>query len=126
EGVRAAEPVTRNPETVPSHLTMQELMYYYFMRRRYQAFPVRDDGYPVGIVTINQVKELPREEWPVRTVGSIMAPAQDGVTVRPEERMISVLEKMEASGLRRVPVTRDGWLEGIITATDVAAWLDWV
>nr|PZN90584.1 MAG: site-2 protease family protein [bacterium] len=124
EGVRAAETMTRNPETVPSHLTVQELVDDYFMRRRYQAFPVVDDGYPVGIVTINQVKELPREEWPVRTVGSIMAPAQDGVTVRPEERMTSVLEKMEASGLRRVLVTRDGRLEGIITATDVAAWLD--
>jgi len=124
EGVRAAETMTRNPETVPSHLTVQELVDEYFLRRRYQAFPVVDDGHPVGIVTLNQVKELPREEWPVRTVGSIMAPARDGVTVRPEERMTSVLEKMEASGVRRVLVTRDGRLEGIITATDVAGWLD--
>lgn len=124
EGVRAAQTMTRNPETVPPDLTVQDLVDDYFMRRRYQAFPVVEDGHPVGIVTLNQVKELPREEWPSRTVGSIMAPAKDGVTVRPEESMTSVLEKMEASGVRRVLVTRDGRLEGIITATDVAGWLD--
>ncbi len=124
EGVRAAETMTRNPETVPSDLTVQDLVDDYFMRRRYQAFPVVDDGHPVGIVTLHQVKELPREEWSARTVGSIMAQARDGMTVRPEESMTSVLEKMEASGVRRVLVTRDGRLEGIITATDVAGWLD--
>src|SRR5690606_14065965 len=63
EGVRAAETMTRNPETVPSDLTVQDLVDDYFMRRRYQAFPVVDDGHPVGIVTLHQVKELPREEW---------------------------------------------------------------
>src|SRR5690606_35068803 len=124
EGVRAAQTMTRNPETVPPDLTVRDLVDDYFMRRRYQAFPVVEDGHPVGIVTLNQVKDLPREEWAARTVRSIMAPAQDGVTVRPDESMTSVLEKMEASGVRRVLVTRDGRLEGIITATDVAGWLD--
>src|SRR5690606_16495739 len=124
EGVRAAETMTRNPETVPPDLTVQALVDDYSMRRRHQAFRVVDDGHPVRIVTLHQVKELPREEWSARTVGSIMAQARDGMTVRPEESMTSVLEKMEASGVRRVLVTRDGRLEGIITATDVAGWLD--
>jgi Zn-dependent protease/CBS domain-containing protein len=124
EGVRAADTMTRNPETVEPDLTVQQLVDDYFLRRRYQAFPVAEDGRPVGIVTLHQVKELPREEWSLRTVRSIMAAAEDGLTVRPEEPMTRVLEKMEGSSVRRVLVTRDGRLEGIITAADVAAWLD--
>jgi Zn-dependent protease/predicted transcriptional regulator len=124
EGVRAADTMTRNPETVEPDLTVQQLVDDYFLRQRYQAYPVAEDGRPVGIVTLHQVKELPREEWPRRTVRSIMAAAEDGLTVRPEEPMTRVLEKMEGSSVRRVLVTRDGHLEGIITAADVAAWLD--
>ncbi|PSO75635.1 MAG: hypothetical protein BRC40_04595 [Cyanobacteria bacterium QH_8_48_120] len=37
--------------------------------------------------------------------------------------MPQVLEKMETSGARRVLVARNGELRGIITASDVASWL---
>lgn len=121
--VKASDAMTRGPETVPPDLTLDHLMDDYFMRRRYIAFPVTEADRPVGLVTLHQLKEIPREEWPRRTVGEIMTPANDGLTVRPEESMTDVLEKMEESGARRVLVARDGHLEGIITASDVASWV---
>ncbi|HEX7119377.1 MAG TPA: site-2 protease family protein [Longimicrobiales bacterium] len=124
EEVRARDAMTPEPETVPPDLTLQELVDEHFLRRRYHAFPVVRDDRPLGLITLAQVKEVPREEWPRRTVAETMTSVDhDSVTVRPEERMSDVLQKMEQSGARRVLVTRDGHLEGIITTGDVAGWL---
>ncbi len=123
EGVPAWQIMSRDPETVQPDLTLQALVDDYFLRRRYQAFPVSTDGTPLGIITMHQVKDVPREEWPQRTVAETMTPADETVTVRPEESMVRVLERMEQSGTRRVLVTRNGQLVGIITAADISDWL---
>lgn len=123
EGVRAREVMTPDPETVNADLTLQELVDKYFLSRRYQSFPVIQDDHPIGIITLNQVKDIPRQEWMHRTVQETMIPSEQGVTARPEEQMSQVLQKMQDSGVRRVLVTQNGLLQGIITANDIANWL---
>ncbi len=123
QGVRAREIMTPYPETVSADVTLQELVDKYFLSRRYQSFPVTQDNHPVGIITLNQVKDIPREEWTYRTVKDTMSAANNGVTARPEEQMSNVLQKMQDSEIRRVLVIQNGLLRGIITAHDVANWL---
>ncbi|AFY48591.1 Zn-dependent protease [Nostoc sp. PCC 7524] len=123
EGVRAREVMTPYPETVNADLTLQELVDKYFLSRRYQSFPVIQDDHPIGIITLNQVKDIPRQEWMHRTVQETMIPSEQGITARPEEQMSQVLQKMQDSGVRRVLVTQNGLLQGIITANDIANWL---
>ncbi|MBW4689741.1 MAG: site-2 protease family protein [Komarekiella atlantica HA4396-MV6] len=123
EGVKAREIMTPYPETVNADLTLQDLVDKYFLSRRYQSFPVTQDSHPIGIITLNQIKDVPREEWVYRTVKDTMIPTDKGVTARPEEEMSQVLEKMQESGVRRVLVTQNSSLKGIITANDVASWL---
>ena len=123
EGVRAKEVMMPAPETVIADLSLQTLVDDYFLHRRYQAFPVTQNGDLVGIISINQVKETPREKWQKQTVAETMTPINDSVTVRPETPMTQVLEKMEDSGMKRVLVIHDDQLEGIITGGDVSSWL---
>ena len=123
KGVRAKEVMTRAPETVTSDLSLQTLVDDYFLHRRYQAFPVTDNGRLSGIISLNQVKQTPRSQWVNQTVAKKMTPINDSVTVRPETPMTQVLQKMEDSGMRRVLVTRDDQLQGIITGSDVSSWL---
>ncbi|MBD6619391.1 CBS domain-containing protein [Komarekiella sp. 'clone 1'] len=123
EGVKAREIMTPYPETVNADLTLQDLVDKYFLSRRYQSFPVTQDSHPIGIITLNQVKDVPREEWVYRTVKDTMIPTDKRVIARPEEEMSQVLEKMQESGVRRVLVTQNSSLKGIITANDVASWL---
>jgi Zn-dependent protease/CBS domain-containing protein len=124
ESVRAREAMTRNPETVPPEMTIQQLVDEYFLRRRYSAYPVTDGERPVGMITLRQVKEVPREEWHQRTVAQVMTPSSAKMVVNPDERLATVLDKLEGSDSKRLLVSRDGHLEGIISATDVSAWLD--
>jgi Zn-dependent protease len=123
QGVKAQEIMTPHPETVSPDMKLQELVDRYFLSRRYHSFPVTQDGHPVGIITLNQVKDIPREEWQYCTVKDTMIPTENGVTARPEEQMSQVLQKMQDSGVRRVLVIHNDLLKGIITANDLAYWL---
>ncbi|MEA5567375.1 site-2 protease family protein [Anabaena sp. UHCC 0399] len=123
QGVRAREVMTPYPETVDGDLTLQELVDKYFLSRRYHSFPVMQDSKPIGIITLNKVKDIPREEWIYRTVQEAMIPTEQGISARPEEQMSQILEKMQTSGVRRVLVTQDDLLTGIITTNDIANWL---
>lgn len=123
EGVKVNQVMTPNPETVSPDLTLRELVDEYFLQRRYQAYPVTQQDQPLGIITLNRVKEIPQDEWNRRTVGETMIPAEKDVIVTPEEKMPQVLQKMAESGARRVLVARHNRLEGMITANDVANWL---
>jgi Zn-dependent protease/predicted transcriptional regulator len=123
EHVRAEEAMTPNPTTVAPDLTLKEVMDDHFLRERYHAYPVVQDEHPVGLITLEQVRQVPSDQWSARHVGDIMAPAPDGLTVAPDEPMTRVLEKMESSGMERVLVTREDHLEGIITVADLTVWL---
>ena len=111
EGVRAKEVMMRSPETVTSDLSLQILVDDYFLHRRYQAFPVTQNSELVGIISLNQVKETPREHWQKQTVAETMTPISDTVAVRPETPMTQVLQKNgrfrpeKSLGNSRRPVT---------------------
>lgn len=123
-GASARQAMTPVPQTVPAAISLQELMENYFLRRRFLSYPVEEGGRAVGIVTLNQVKEVAPEEWRSRTVRDTMVPASDELVVAPDSDMTAVLDKLRRSPVRRVLVLRNGDLEGIITASDVTSWLE--
>jgi predicted transcriptional regulator len=109
--------------TVPAELNLQTLMDQYFFNRNYQSFPVVEGDRPIGMVTLNQVKQIPQDQWSARTVKDIMRPIEQGISVSPQEDMMNVLTKMQETQSRRLLVTDNGFLAGILSATDLANWL---
>ena len=117
--------MTPDPETVPPDIPLDTLVNDFFLQRPYNSFPVTgDDGSVMGLVTLSQVKEVPRLEWPSHSTRKVMTPVEEGLLVGPDESMISILDRMRTGEHRRILVVRNGELLGIISATDVARWLD--
>lgn len=123
EGSSVREVMTMKPETVPSNLSLQELMDNYFFNRYYESFPVIEEGHPIGMITLNQLKQVPRQEWSQRTVKETMIPIEEDIAVSPQQDMAKILTQMREARSRRLLVTTNGNLEGIISATDIANWL---
>ena len=123
-GVRASEGMTRHPETVPSDLPVDRLVNDHFLRRPFSSFPVADNGVLVGLVTLSQVKALPRNQWEGKRVGEIMSLLEETTVVDPDEPMLAVLERMGEGRSRTALVARDRVLLGIISARDLTRWLD--
>jgi Zn-dependent protease/CBS domain-containing protein len=124
EEVRAFEAMTRMPETVQPDLTLSDLVDEYFLRRRYNSFPVQDeDGRLLGLITLSQVKEVDRDLWTTTVVSDVMKRLGEAVTVRPYDTLADVVTKLESAGVGRALVVDGGRLEGVISRADVAQWL---
>jgi len=122
EGVTARQVMSEHPEVVDPSLSLQELVDDHFLRRRYQSFPVVLDGRLEGLVTLAQVKQVPRDRWHLTPVAVVMAPASEDILVAPWQPMTEVVAKLRPAGVGRVLVAEDHRLLGIISASDVAAW----
>lgn len=84
------------------------------------------DNEPVGIVTdrdlVLEVLAADAERAATTRVGEIMT--CELVTAREDEDAASVLRKMRAHGVRRMPIVNVlGTLEGILTYDDLLEWL---
>jgi Zn-dependent protease/CBS domain-containing protein len=121
---RAEQIMTWAPETVSPDATLEELMSDYFLRRRFTAYPVSGNGMPAGVITLQQLREVPREEWPSRSVRDTMTAVGRESIVKPGDSVLRVMDGLKATPAHRVLVQRGDELVGIITPGDVATWLE--
>jgi Zn-dependent protease len=121
--VTAAEVMSPRPETVRPLLTLVDLVDDYFRHGRHLGYPVASNGHALGLVTLEDVKGVPREEWPARTVEQVMAPAEP-ISIPPDASLERVIDLLEEARSHRVLVQQQGELVGIITPVDVAHWVN--
>jgi Zn-dependent protease len=116
--------INDRPEVVPPHLSIEQWIEQYVYRYHHKMFPVVDDGRLLGWITIDSIRELPRDKWPWHAVGDhITRPnADNSVTV--DADAMEVLKQMSQHNQSRLLVTRDGALAGIITLKDLLQYID--
>ena len=123
-GVRIADVMAEDPITVRPELTLQEFVDGHVLAGRHRSYPVADDGRALGLVTVRQLQDISRDEWPTRTVGEVMIRAEDGITVSADTPLTEAIPNLAEATGGRLLVTRDGQLEGIITRSDLARWME--
>ncbi|MBM3335043.1 CBS domain-containing protein [Candidatus Sumerlaeota bacterium] len=79
------------------------------------TFVVEDAGTLRGMVTLNDVKAVPREEWDSTPLQSVMIPAQDLVALRALDSLQRAMELMDERGIHQAPVVEGDRVIGIVT-----------
>lgn len=75
------------------------------------------------MVTIDQLKEVPREEWDAHTVKEIAGTCTAGNTIDPDADATKALEQMNRTGTSRLMVVDHGKLVGILALRDLLRFL---
>ena len=123
----AGEPVRRfmreGAVSVPSGVTVDELVNDYIYRHHFKMFPVVDDGKLTGCVSTKEVKEIPREEWAKTKVAHIAAECSEQNSIAPGMDATEALSAMNKTGNSRLMVTEDGRLLGIVALKDMLKFL---
>ena len=70
---------------------------------------------PIGMVTLHELKKVPKEERGATPIKDIMLPASDLVTAPLGESLWTAFEIMSEAGINQLPVTREGRLVGLLT-----------
>jgi CBS domain-containing protein len=123
-GISVRDVMTADPVTVPAHLPLDRLVEEYFIRGRHRVYPVVDGERLLGTVALERVREIPRVEWPEHTVADAMTPLEDTPTAEQRESVTDVLGRITRESDGRVLVTRNGYVEGILTRADLARWVE--
>jgi len=114
-----AEPVTVSPET-----PIAELVEHYIYKYHYKMYPVvQADKTLAGCVTVQRVKEIPKDQWNHSTVRELMQGCSEENTISPDQDAMEALAKMSRTQLSRLMVVRSGRLLGIITLKDMLGFL---
>jgi Zn-dependent protease/predicted transcriptional regulator len=123
EDVPVERMMRSNPPTVTSDISVDQLVHDGIMGTDDHAFPVVDEGRLVGLVTLEDVRQVGRDRWGATTVGEIMTPADQLISLAPEEDAAEALTKLQERDVRQLPVTRNGSLAGLLRRRDIVRWL---
>jgi Zn-dependent protease/CBS domain-containing protein len=121
------EPVSKfmnpGPVTVPPHAYVRDLIEEYVYRTPHKFYPVVEGERLVGGVTLDRVKEVPREQWDGVRVQDITIPCSAENTVSPSTDALVALQKMQRSGVGRLMVVEGDRLVGVLSLRDLMAFL---
>jgi Zn-dependent protease len=123
EGVPVSRIMRSSPPTVPSTSTISNLIYDHVMGTDDHAFPVMDNGRLLGLVTLDDVRQVARDAWDTTTIREIMTPAQELVVATPQEDAADALNKLQERDVRQLPVLRNDELVGLLRRRDLIRWL---
>ncbi len=117
--VKVADIMSHEVQTVDPDLTLEHLVDEYFLRFKFGRFPVVKNGELLGIITLHDIKEVPREEWAAKTAKDILTPLEKALTVRPQDEAVKALTSMAQSEVGHLLVVEDGGLVGLVTRSDI-------
>ncbi len=114
EGFTAQDVMSPQYPSVPRNLTIGGLVQNYLILAGHRYFLVTDDGVLRGIITLEDIRAIPRERWETTYVSEAMTPVERMEWVSPEEGAMNVLERMVGGDINQIPVVRDGRVIGVI------------
>jgi CBS domain-containing protein len=89
-----------------------------------RCFPVLQDGDQLaGLVCLDDVRKVPREDWDTTRVRDIMTPMDQVAVVTPQEEAGEAFTVLTGRDVNQVPVVQDGHLVGMLRRRDILKWL---
>ncbi len=113
-GFTAQDVMTKDPPLVPRNLTIRELVQRRLLPTSSQFFLVVEGESVGGLLTLQRIKGIPKEEWDIITTGQAMIPVEKLKAVRPSDDALGVLQRMDEENLNEITVTGGGRVIGVI------------
>ncbi len=119
-GVRVADIMSRDVHTVDPNLTVDQAIHDYFLRYKHGGFPVVWGDRLLGIVTLHDLKDVPKDQRATTIVRTAMTPLARLRTVRPTTSAYDAFARLAQNGIGRLLVVDEaGQLVGILTRSDL-------
>lgn len=123
QGARVSQMMNPHPIVVGPDVTLQDLVDDYILRHNVRALPVVQDGDVLGLVTLTDVRRVPRDQWAATPVRQIMTPADHLKTAEPREGLEQVLQQLSEADVNQLPVVEGRRLVGLLSRSQVIRYL---
>ncbi|HEU5228422.1 MAG TPA: site-2 protease family protein [Ktedonobacteraceae bacterium] len=123
-GVTVEQVMNPNPITVPANISLQKLVDEYFLPQGLRSALVIQGDQLAGLITLGDIRHIPREEWGQKPVGHVMVPLEKLHVIAPQQNLKDVLPLMTSGDVNQLPVVQDGRLLGVVSRDAVIRTLE--
>jgi len=113
-GLKAQDVMTRELPAVTRDISLEEYVHD-VLRTGARCHLVLGGNELVGLVTLHRTKLVPREEWANTSIQAVMIPREKITWARPDEPVLSVLERMQGQDINQMPVVDEARVVGVIS-----------
>jgi Zn-dependent protease/CBS domain-containing protein len=124
KGHVASEVMSRDCALVPPDITIERLVNENILTTGRRCFPVAKDGRVRGLITMHNIRMVPRELWATKLVEEVMTPLESLKSVRPEDDLASVLRILIENDINQVPVVQDHSVLGVIGRDNILSFAE--
>jgi Zn-dependent protease/CBS domain-containing protein len=122
-GVPASSVAKQDYVTIAPDLTLASLVEDYVLAGDGRCFPVVVEGELLGLITLHDVRRVPREDWKTTSVFRAMTPLSELHSVTMRDNLPRVLAEMAAGDFNQVPLLEGKTLLGLIYRADVIRYI---
>ena len=122
-GHKVSQAMNRQYAALPANTTLQKLVDDHILGSGRRSFVVKQGDDVIGLLTLHNIKEVPRSEWPTMTIGQAMISIEQTKRVRPDEELWTALEEMDRDGVNQLPVMVDRQIQGMLSREDIIGYL---
>ncbi len=110
-------------QVVEPDTRVQDLVDDGFLAFSQRAYPVVSDGELRGMVCLEDVRRLGRDQWSSQRVADVMTPIEQLHTVSPSQSAAATLALLAEKGVNQLPVVEHGRVLGLVTREDILKWM---
>jgi Zn-dependent protease/CBS domain-containing protein len=119
EGTKVADLVNRSFEAAPPDVSLSALVNQHMLAGGQRCVPIVVAAELLGLVTMGDLKRVPREEWESTSAFRAMTPRERLHGVDAREDIAAALEIMASENVNQLPVMEFGGFIGFVTRADV-------
>lgn len=122
-GHKVSEMMGRDCARVPGDLTLQELVEKYVLGSGNRCFVVTQGERTIGLITLSEIKKVPRALWTSTKTADLMIPSEKLVLTPANAEAWTTVESMERNGVRETPIADGGKIIGVLSRDDLVHYL---
>jgi Zn-dependent protease/predicted transcriptional regulator len=115
QGVTARQVAPQQCPTVPGYVQLDNLVNNGVLLGGNGCFFVAQEDELPGLITLDDIRAIPRNLWRTITAGQVMKPAHALAWASADEGLLSVLQRMDESQVNQLPVRDAGRPLGVLT-----------
>jgi len=123
-GHTVSQAMSSQCRTVPSTLTLQELVDRQILGAGQRCFLVNRGDSTVGFMTLARIKQVPHSDWATTTAEQAMLPLDGSKIVSPETPLSDAMELMARDSDNPLPVISNGKAVGVLSREDAVTFLN--
>lgn len=112
--IKVSEIMTKDLKTIEDDKTLDDCFSQFLYFGQSELFVCQKEEI-IGIITLADLKKVPKEDWSKKIVASLMTPKSKFTSVSPSASAFSALRKMSQKQIEKLPVISKGKIVGLLT-----------